>query len=78
MMWNNGYGIMGIGVWIIGLIFLIIIIAIVLFVFFSFRNNISFFGSSGHETPLEILKRRYAKGEISKEEFEKIKKDIEN
>ena len=29
------------------------------------------------ENPVEILKRRYAKGEITKEEFERIKKDIE-
>ncbi len=29
------------------------------------------------ETPLDILKKRYAGGEINKEEFEKIKKDIE-
>ncbi len=27
--------------------------------------------------PLEILKRRYARGEISKEEYEKMKKDPE-
>jgi len=30
------------------------------------------------DTSLEILKQRYAKGEISKEEFENMKKDLEN
>jgi putative membrane protein len=36
-------------------------------------------GPSGkEETPLEILKRRYAKGEIDAEEFAKKKKDLES
>ena len=33
--------------------------------------------TEGRETPLEILKKRYAKGELSKKEFNAMKKDIE-
>ena len=37
---------------------------------------------SGHsrdsETAIEVLKKRYAKGEITREEFEQIKKDLQN
>jgi putative membrane protein len=34
------------------------------------------FGPRSSETPLEILKRRYASGEITKEQYEAIKRDV--
>ena len=38
-----------------------------------------FFTRSSHkiETPMEILRRRYARGEITKEEYERMKRDLE-
>ena len=33
-------------------------------------------GGNNAETALDILKKRYAKGEISREEFEQMKKNI--
>lgn len=35
-----------------------------------------YYGSHERNTPCEILRRRYAAGEISKEEYEKIKEDL--
>jgi putative membrane protein len=32
----------------------------------------------GSQDPLEIVKARYAKGEINKEEFDRIKKDLQD
>jgi putative membrane protein len=30
-----------------------------------------------NESPLDILRRRYAKGKIAREEYEKMKKDLD-
>lgn len=46
-----------------------IVIGIFFFLFYS-----SFFQVTKKETPLEILKRRFAEGEITKEEYEEAKK----
>jgi putative membrane protein len=51
--------------------FVIILIVAVLYLLFGRRG-----GGQDQESALDILKKRYAKGEISKEEFEQIKKDL--
>ena len=61
------------------IVFLIVIVVVVYFVLQSTRPR-SYDGSfreTPRETSIDILKRRYARGEISKEEFEQMKKDLE-
>ncbi len=72
MMDYGGYGMMSGGFWIIGIIFwLLVLIGLVLLIKYLWEG-----GAKKEESALEILKKRYAKGEISKEEFEDRKKDL--
>jgi len=75
--WNNmmgglnGLGLLG---WVPMVLFWAILILGVIALF-------RYLGSSGktvkdNETPLDILKERYAKGEIDKKKFEDMKKDL--
>ena len=50
----------------------LIIVGIVLLVRYIFPQS----GSKPSEDSIEILKRRYARGEIGREEFESKKRDI--
>jgi len=74
-----GYGMMD-GGWFGGGIFMLLFwVAIIVGVFYLVRLliNQSKATSRPPENPaLEILKQRYARGEISREEFEKMKADI--
>jgi putative membrane protein len=70
--YGHGWG-MGIGWWwIIGLI---VVVAIVWMVTKGMNQNNSNTQGSGRSA-LDILKERYAKGEIDKQEFEERKKDL--
>ena len=78
----DGMGMMGMMVW--GLLsFLFGLIVLFLFVLaaayavkwvWSQRREMN---TQGAESAVDILKKRYARGEISKDEYEKIKADIQ-
>jgi putative membrane protein len=68
MNFNGSFGGMHFIWWIIWLI-------LILWVFVT-TYNIPF-QKSKKEFPIDILKKRYAKGEITKEEFEEAKKNLE-
>ena len=57
-----------------------IIFILIIFKLFSNRNESHnhLSGSRNNKTPLNILKERYVKGEISKEEFKAMKDEIKN
>lgn len=63
--WGMGWG------WIIGLLTLIVVIWLIVKLV-----NQDIQAKDNNKTPLDILKERYAKGEIDKQEFEERKMDI--
>jgi putative membrane protein len=67
---------MGFGM-LFGMVFwIILLVGIVFFVVWVVWGPLRRPPQHSHESALEILKKRYARGEISKEEFEEKKRDI--
>lgn len=69
--WGMGYG-MG-WWWIIGLICMVFIVWIIVKIINQNQNTNTHLGN---KSALDILKERYARGEIDKQEFEERKKDL--
>lgn len=65
------------GMWIFPMLGLFVFLVVIIAIFG--RGCRPPWQSSGRheESALDILKKRYAKGEISKEQFEQMKKDIQ-
>ena len=71
--WGGGFGLFG---WWLMLLFWILVIAGVVLLVRWLAEQARSKGAASEESALEILKKRYAKGEIDKEEFEAKKRDV--
>ena len=60
--------------WIVGVVVLVLLIVILLRYFSGEKKE----EEKGNEDPLKVLKGRYAKGEITKEQFESLKAELKS
>lgn len=70
--WGWGFGILGMLFWLA----LIVLVVVLVWRLMERGGRDGSRYDGGRETPLEILKKRYARGEIDKEEFERVKRDL--
>ncbi len=54
----------------------VILLGVIIWGILQFTNRNSQINDNESESPMDILKKRYASGEISKEKFEEIKEKI--
>lgn len=68
----NGFG-MGVGMWLFWIVILLFVVFIIKIIVSKSPDQFD----TRLESPLEILEKRYARGEINKDEFESMKKELE-
>lgn len=66
---NYGFG--GVVMWLL----ILAVVAFIVYMLVLGRNKAA--GPADRETPLDVLKRRYAAGEITKDQYEQMRQDIE-
>ena len=75
MMFGYGYGGPGGWLWMLG--GLVVMVGVVLLVVWAFGGAMRTSRDDGRPTPLEILRERYARGDITQEEFEQARQILE-
>jgi putative membrane protein len=73
MIWDISTGLAWVFNWII---LLLLLAGLIILIVWVVRRLSKDGGSAIKSDPLDIVKERYAKGEISKAEFEQFKKDL--
>ncbi|GIW26250.1 SHOCT domain-containing protein [Meiothermus sp.] len=72
MGWPYGYGMMGGCGWLGMLVQLAVLVLLVYLLVRAFSRP----SSEGRDRALDILRERYARGELDKESFERMKRDL--
>ena len=72
MMWGMGFGGWGM---LLGGVFWLLLIVVVVWALVG-RTGQDARPSRMHDDPMETLKARYARGEISREQYEQMRRDI--
>lgn len=62
--------------WFIFWLIFFTVIGLAIFFFVKYKTDKTYEEFYAKESPLDILKNRLAKGEITEEEFERIRKDL--
>ena len=77
MMWRGGGWMWGVGMWLGGLAMLVFWGALIVGAILVVRHLGGVPGSEAHRSPLDILKGRYAGGEITREQYEQMRRDLQ-
>lgn len=70
----GGYGMHGYGMGFMGIFWILLLILFVLVIWKLFSNSQKTNPTSNEDTALELLKKEFAKGNITEEEFERKKR----
>jgi putative membrane protein len=63
-------------IWFGWIMWILVIALIFVLIWSNTRERNKYIPFDGKETAIDILKKRYAKGEITKEQFEQMKNDL--